>query len=97
LPGLGDDELAALVHQEHAALLDARGRPWFQVVTRWPRAIPQYTLGHLDRVARAQAAQQLLPGLHFCASWKGGVSVGDCIVNGHLEAEAVAAALHAPG
>jgi oxygen-dependent protoporphyrinogen oxidase len=72
-------------------LLGARRAPLFQVVTRWAQAIPQYTLGHLDRVARATAAQRALPGLFFCASWKGGVSVGDCIGNGHLEADAVAA------
>jgi protoporphyrinogen/coproporphyrinogen III oxidase len=95
LPGLPDDEIAALAHEEHAALLGARRPPLFQAVTRWPRAIPQYTLGHLDRVARATAAQRVLPGLFFCASWKGGVSVGDCIKNGHLEADAVAAWLPA--
>jgi oxygen-dependent protoporphyrinogen oxidase len=91
LVALPEEEIAELVHQEHAALLGARGRPSFQAVTRWPRAIPQYTLGHLGRVARAEAAQRVLPGLFFCANWKGGVSVGDCIRNGHLEAEAVAA------
>ena len=64
-------------------------------MTRWPRAIPQYTLGHGGRVARAEAAQQWLPGLHFCANWRGGVAVGDCIRNGHLTAEAVAAQLRA--
>jgi hypothetical protein len=42
-------------------------------------------------VARADAAQRVLPGLFFCASWKGGVSVGDCIRNAHLEAAAVEA------
>jgi oxygen-dependent protoporphyrinogen oxidase len=96
LPGLPEADIAALAHAEHAALLGARQPPLFQAVTRWPRAIPQYTLGHLGRVARAEAARQALPGLHFCANWKGGVSVGDCIKNGHLEAEAVAGYLRAP-
>jgi len=91
LPHLPEGEIADLAHQEHADLLGARGRPSFQVVTRWPRAIPQYTLGHLGRVARAQSAQRALPGLFLCANWKGGVSVGDCIRNSHLEADATAA------
>jgi oxygen-dependent protoporphyrinogen oxidase len=95
LPGLPEVEIAALAHAEHVALLGARQAPLFQVVTRWPRAIPQYTLGHLARVARAEAASRELPGLFFCANWKGGVSVGDCIKNGHLEAQAVAAYLRA--
>jgi oxygen-dependent protoporphyrinogen oxidase len=95
LAGLPEAEIAALAHAEHAALLGAREAPLFQAVTRWPRAIPQYTIGHLGRVARAETARQALPGLHFCANWKGGVSVGDCIKNGHLEAEAVALHLRA--
>ena len=95
LVALPEDDIAALVQTEHRALLGARGTPLFQRVTRWPRAIPQYTLGHLGRVARAVAAQQVLPGLFFCANWKGGVSVGDCIKSGHQEADAVAAWLRA--
>jgi oxygen-dependent protoporphyrinogen oxidase len=90
LPGLSEGDIAALVAAEHQALLGARQAPLFQRVTRWPRAIPQYTLGHLGRVARAEAAQQALPGLFFCANWKGGVAVGDCIKSGHLSADAVA-------
>jgi oxygen-dependent protoporphyrinogen oxidase len=88
-----EDDLAALVHAEHVALLGVRARPLFQAVTRWPRAIPQYTLGHLERIARVQAAAQRLPGLRLCANWIGGVAVGDCVRNGHLEAEALVAAL----
>lgn len=95
LPGLPEADIATLAREEHATLLGARGQPIFQTVTRWPRAIPQYTLGHLGRVARAEAAQRALPGLFFCANWRGGVSVGDCIKNGHLEADAVAAWLRA--
>jgi oxygen-dependent protoporphyrinogen oxidase len=83
LLAMPDDELLALVRAEHRALLGAQLAPVFQRVTRWPQAIPQYTLGHLGRVARAQAAAQALPGLAFCANWLGGVAVGDCIRNGH--------------
>jgi oxygen-dependent protoporphyrinogen oxidase len=93
LPGLPEDEIAALVQAEHQALLGTSQAPLFQHVTRWPRAIPQYTLGHLGRVARAEAAQRALPGLFFSANWRGGVSVGDCIQGGHRSADAVAAHL----
>jgi len=96
LPRLDEQELAAIAHAEHAALLGARQAPLFQQVTCWPRAIPQYTLGHLERVARADAAQRALPGLFFSANWKGGVAVGDCIRNAHLAADAVASHLRRP-
>jgi oxygen-dependent protoporphyrinogen oxidase len=97
LPGRPEAEIAALAHAEHAALLGAKQAPLFQHVTRWPRAIPQYTLGHLGRVARAEAVQRVLPGLFFSANWRGGVSVGDCIQGGHRSAEAVAAHLRGRG
>ena len=71
-------------------MLGAREPPRFQAVTRWPRAIPQYTLGHLGRVARAEAATRVLPGLFMCANWRGGVSVGDCLTNGTSQGLAVA-------
>jgi hypothetical protein len=38
----------------------------------------------------------MLPGLFYCANWKGGVAVGDCIKNGHLEADVVAGYLRQP-
>jgi oxygen-dependent protoporphyrinogen oxidase len=96
LPRLVEHEIAAIAHDEHAALLGARKPPLFQSVKRWPRAIPQYTIGHLSRVERAQSATRMLPGLFYCANWKGGVAVGDCIKSGHLEADVVAGYLRTP-
>ncbi|CAD5375003.1 Protoporphyrinogen oxidase [Rubrivivax sp. A210] len=90
LPALDEAAIADIAWVEHQALLGAGAAPRWQVVTRWPRAIPQYTLGHLGRVARATAAAQALPGLFFVANWKGGVAVGDCIRNGQEGARAVA-------
>ena len=90
LPSRSEAELGALAHDEHAAMLGAREPPRFQAVTRWPRAIPQYTQGHLGRVARAEAATRVLPGLFMCANWRGGVSVGDCLTNGTSQGLAVA-------
>jgi oxygen-dependent protoporphyrinogen oxidase len=75
LPGMAEEQIAALAHAEHGALLGTRADPLWQVVTRWPRAIPQYTLGHLKRVARAQVLEQALPGrapVRQLAGWRGG-------------------------
>ena len=47
-----------------------------------------------QRDALERDAEAALPGLHFCANWRGGVSVADCIKSGHAAAEAVQKFLH---
>jgi oxygen-dependent protoporphyrinogen oxidase len=87
-----EDRIAAMVHDELAQLLGATARPRWTRVTRWARAIPQYTLGHGQRMAVLEGAERDLPGLHFCANFRGGISVADCIKSGHAVAERIVAA-----
>lgn len=89
LPSLPEADLVRIVSAELAALLGARGAPLSCAVTRWPRAIPQYTLGHLQRIGAAGTAESALPGLFLCASYRGGIAVGDCIASGCRTADMV--------
>lgn len=89
LPSLPDTDLANIVHAELAALIGARAAPHSWAVTRWPHAIPQYTIGHLDRVRTALTAESALPGLFPGGSWRGGISVGDCIASACQTADRV--------
>ena len=91
LPSLPDIDIVKLVNEELRALLDARSPPLSAAVTRWPQAIPQYTIGHLERVREAVKAESALPGLFLCASYRGGVAVGDCIESAFRTAERVSA------
>jgi oxygen-dependent protoporphyrinogen oxidase len=84
-----DTELLDRVQRELGKLLEVKGPPRFSAITRWPQAIPQYTFGHLQRIAVLEAAERELPGLHFCANYRGGVSISDCIKNGAATAVAV--------
>ncbi|HEV7514902.1 MAG TPA: protoporphyrinogen oxidase [Thermoanaerobaculia bacterium] len=59
-----------------------RGEPVFRLVRRWPRAIPQYELGHGRFVALASEIERDLPGLRIGGNFLSGVSVPDCIRNG---------------
>jgi len=90
-----EQAIADLVQEELAGILGAPPRARWVRVTRWARAIPQYTLGHLERIARLEAAERALPGLYFCANYRGGISVADCIKSGYAMAQRVAAALYA--
>jgi oxygen-dependent protoporphyrinogen oxidase len=90
---LEEAEIAAIVEAELAALLGARAGPRSIAVTRWERAIPQYAPGHSQRMAALEAAEAALPGLYFCANYRGGISVGDCVKSAHAMAERVDASL----
>ena len=86
------DEIAAAVERELAALLGAASPQWRHVVP-WARAIPQYTLGHLGRIAALEQAEAGVPGLFFRSNYRGGVSVGDCLKSAAAGAAAVGAFL----
>jgi oxygen-dependent protoporphyrinogen oxidase len=88
------DAIAQQVGRELAALLGAATPQWREVV-QWPRAIPQYTLGHLERIAAVERAEADVSGLFFRSNYRGGVSVGDCIKSADAGAAAVAAFLGA--
>ena len=87
---LPDGELTGAVEEELAALVGA-GKPLWHEIVRWTHAIPQYTLGHLERIAAVDRAAAAFPGLFWCANWRGGVSVSDCVKNGHAMAGTVQA------
>jgi protoporphyrinogen/coproporphyrinogen III oxidase len=93
---LEDDELKTLVRGELAGLLGVSGEPLLIEVARHPRAMPQYTLGHLDRVAsiRQQASRHsrlILAGNAF-----GGVGIPDCVRSGLDAASSLLLALADP-
>ena len=90
LAELDETAIAALVQDELVSLLGVRAAPQRIWVKRWERAIPQYTLGHLGRVAAIDEAERALPGLFFCANYRGGISVADCIKSSRAAADRVA-------
>ncbi len=77
-----DDRILATVLGELRGPLRLRGEPAFRLIRRWPRAIPQYEVGHGRYVERAREIERALPGLHLGGNFLGGVSVPDCIRNG---------------
>ncbi|MBE9557307.1 MAG: protoporphyrinogen oxidase, partial [Proteobacteria bacterium] len=72
-----------------AAALTIDGTPSLVRLSRYRAAIPQYTIGHLDRIAGIDAELAALPGLHLHASWRDGIAVGDCIRNAEKLADSL--------
>lgn len=91
LVGRGDDDLVRLVCEDLARLLGVRSRPVYSRVIRHPRAIPQYLLGHPDRVERITRAVEAIPGLSLVGNYLRGVAVGDCFKEGMAVGHALAA------
>ncbi len=93
---LDDDELKALVRSELGSLLGASGEPILIEVGRHPRAMPQYTLGHLDRVAAIRQRAARHSRLILAGSAFHGVGIPDCVRSGQDAAEALLLAMADP-
>lgn len=92
-----DDELVAGAVRDLAAAVGVRGVPRDAVVTRWGGALPQYSVGHLDRVARIKTAIATVPGLAACGAAFDGVGIPACIGSGTVAATQVLAKLFGEG
>lgn len=91
LVGLSDSDLAGMAHEELKGYLAILGEPMFAEVHRHAEAMPQYHLGHLDRVARIRERMQALPGLALAGNAYGGIGLPDCIRSGETAAAALLA------
>ncbi|HKI03887.1 MAG TPA: protoporphyrinogen oxidase [Thermoanaerobaculia bacterium] len=85
--GWDDERTVAAIVGELRGPLGLQGEPAFRLVRRWPRAIPQYELGHGRFVERAREIERALPGLRLGGNYLGGISVPDCIRNATVLAE----------
>jgi protoporphyrinogen/coproporphyrinogen III oxidase len=72
---LSDDELRQTALQALRPILGLSGEPEHDWISRWQDVVPQYTLGHLERVAHFNQAEQRHPGLHFSGDSLHGVGV----------------------
>jgi oxygen-dependent protoporphyrinogen oxidase len=81
-----DDELVDLAVAELRSTLGLAGSPIATRVSRWGGGLPQYTVGHLDRVQRVRDAVAAVPGLAVCGAAYDGVGVPACIRSGQLAA-----------
>ena len=93
LPYKSDEALLDIMTSDLSKLIHVKKPPLWTKINRHPRAIPQYTFGHLKRIERIDAIKQSFPGIFFCANWKGGIALGDCVKNGHAVAKETSAFL----
>jgi oxygen-dependent protoporphyrinogen oxidase len=82
-----DDRLLNIAFNEISQTLDITAEPLFSRIIRYPKAMPQYNLGHLERLAAIENQLAQHPGLFLAGAAFNGVGIPDCIASGEQAAE----------
>ena len=79
-----DEELTDIAEKELRRILgiSPAAKPLFRRFFRWTMGMPQYTMGHLDRVADIEARSAAVPGLALAGGSYRGVGLPNCIESG---------------
>lgn len=72
------EQVAETAEKELAKVLRISGEPVTRITKMWPRALPQYNLGHGETVAAIQSELGKIPGLFLAGNYLAGASVGYC-------------------
>ena len=91
-----DDDLLSAARSDLAALTGIEEVPVESAVVRWPGGLPQYGVGHVDRVAAMEGGVAALPGLAIAGATLHGVGVPACLATADAAAQRVADHLAAP-
>lgn len=94
---LDDSELVRRLHEELAETAGVTAPPVASIISRWPRAFPQYEPGHDERVGHIEAALAALPGVLVAGAPYRGLGIASCIQQAGHAAGAVTAMLSRGG
>jgi protoporphyrinogen/coproporphyrinogen III oxidase len=86
---LSDKDLVDLVHREIAPVLRIHAAPTFSHVQVYPQALPQYNIGHGERLIALERLRRELPGLFLVGNYLRGPAIGSCVELGIATAGAL--------
>jgi oxygen-dependent protoporphyrinogen oxidase len=86
---LSDDAILAALGEELRDLMGVTARPAFHRISRWPRSMAQYTVGHAARIARIEALVHEMPTLHLAGNAYHGIGIPDCVRMGREAARQI--------
>ena len=92
-----DADLITIVRHDLRRLYGIGADPVDALVTRWGGGLPQYAVGHVERVSRIRSAVADVPGLGVCGASYDGLGIPACISSAWAAVEAIAPALVAAG
>jgi oxygen-dependent protoporphyrinogen oxidase len=76
---LSAEDMVSMVHGELAPILSIRNQPTFSNVEVYPRALPQYNIGHTARIANLERESSSLMNLKLVGNYLRGPAIGACI------------------
>ena len=84
---LSDSEIEKTVLQDLKKTIGVDGAPVETIVSRWKNAMPQYTVGHEEKIARVkQELQEHFPTVKLSGSSFEGISIPECVKQGQTVA-----------
>lgn len=81
-----DESLVAMARGELRRILQLTAAPAFTSISRWPRSMAQYTVGHGERWKQIQSRVAAIRGLHLAGNGYTGIGIPDCIRMGRAAA-----------
>ena len=85
-----NDEIASIARLELGRILGPIPDPQISLIRRWPRSLPQYAVGHLDRMANLASRVAKTPGLYLLGNPYRGVGLPDLIRDSRAAAQEIA-------
>jgi oxygen-dependent protoporphyrinogen oxidase len=86
-----DETLTGMAREELRTILGLTTAPLFTSISRCPRSMAQYTVGHAARWKEIQARAAAIPGLYLAGNGYTGIGIPDCIRMGSAAAASVVA------
>jgi protoporphyrinogen/coproporphyrinogen III oxidase len=95
--GLSEGELISRVRADLRDLLGIERAPMFAVVSKWERSMPQYHVGHVEKVERIRDRVAAIPGLVLAGNAYSGPGIPDCIRSSEAAADQILDSLSRSG
>jgi len=86
---MDDDTMVRRVHEELVEAMGLTAGPDHHSIQRWPQAMPQYLVGHQDRLEALATATRHLPGLYLTGAAYRGVGIASCVADARRTAQDV--------
>jgi oxygen-dependent protoporphyrinogen oxidase len=89
LVDLDDEEMLEVVRGELMDIMGITAQPIITRIYRWHKSMPQYMVGHAQKLSRLEETLTRYPGFYLTGCAYRGIGIGDCIHEGQLTAEKV--------